>query len=81
MVELWKREPVGLLLYGYVFLVVGLAFYFIEVTDRAPLWLRIMVIAGFISTPIGMIRVHRAAFKLTKERRSEDFARTPAPWD
>ena len=81
MAELWRREPLGLLLHGFTVLTVCTVGYFITQEIDAYPWINIMAIVAFITTPIGMYRTHRAAFRLSQERRSQDCARTPAPWD
>jgi formate-dependent nitrite reductase membrane component NrfD len=81
MRELLRREPLGLMLW-----IVGLAafayvWFTLEPGVVSHPSLRVAVVFGFLSFAIGMPLTHGAAFRLQRERRAQDSARAPAPWE
>ena len=81
IVELWRRQPWGLLLQGFAFVSLGSIGYYVVSDTEIPDWLHRVGIAALASLAIGMGLTHRAAHRLQLERRSQDHARSPAPWE
>ena len=81
IVELWKRQPLGLLLQGFAFLALGAICYVVEAEVETGVWPHRLGLVAVPALAVGMILTHRAAFRLQKERNAEKSTRSPAPWD
>jgi hypothetical protein len=78
--ELWRRQPAGLALGAFALLSVGVIFYCVSAKIGGR-WLFPLGVASVIAMALGMHLTHRAAFTLQQERRAQDSARSPAPWE
>jgi hypothetical protein len=79
--ELFRRAPLGpvLQLIG----VAALAYVWFNLVPGAVSdpSIRVAAIISFLAFAVGLPLTHRAAFRLQRERRAQDSARSSAPWE
>jgi len=77
IVELWKRERLGVSLYAYGLLCIPLIFFLIREDEPVTLFLIILVLSAIVAIAVAMHRTSRAGIKLQRER----SARSAQPWE
>jgi hypothetical protein len=82
VVELFRRSPAGPLLYLVALVALAFLWYSFEVDPTVAHDARVAaVVVLVVSLLVGMPLTHRAAFRLTCERRAQEVDRSAAPWE
>ena len=81
IVELWRRQPWGLMLQAFAFVSLGLIGYTVMAEVDTGVWPYRLGPIAIAALAVGMVLTHLAAVRLARERKRQDVARSSAPWD